>query len=108
MANKNLNTYIDSETQSLNSFEKDTYLQNDEEVNNINLLNYDDYIIKTGFEIFKYENVFISSTKLVPNNEYKIYGDPDRWKLDCAQQFYNCGIVSALNVNSIACRSGCA
>ncbi len=62
---------------------------------NAYLLSYDDGIKKKGSEI-------VGAEGLDADESYTIYGQPDKWVYDYAQKYDNCGVVSSLNVLSMA------
>lgn len=77
---------------------------------NITLLEYSDYIVKTGQDIIDdAKNNFntpsgtgkfdgkINTDNLEETSNYKIYGSPHKMVLDNRQQYNNCGILSTLN-----------
>ena len=73
---------------------------------NITLLNYNDYIEKTGIQIINniganYENKNeekLCIHNLDENKIYKIYGHPEKWMLDNNQVYSNCGVLALLNI----------
>ena len=73
----------------------DTYTLNAKEdvVINATLLNYSDVIEKEGKDI---------SSTLVSDQWYDIIGHPDKFIYDYDQDYNNCGVVSSLNVLSMA------
>ena len=77
---------------------------------NITLLEYDDYIIKSGNDIIndakknnqmsgeiEYANA-VNTEGIDSSKDYYIYGSPHKWVLDNEQQYENCGLDSVLNV----------
>ena len=114
---ENLKTYMNELNTYKNEEENTVYSNVDLELfyyninrynnaKNITLLNYNDYIEKTGTQIINNiginyqnennENICIHN--LDANKKYKIYGHPEKWMLDNNQDYSNCGVIALLNV----------
>lgn len=84
-------------TKRFKSVLNDTYVLGQEYDKEINcqLLSYNDGIIKNSSDI-------VGVDGLIADKEYTIYGQPDKWIYDYQQKYSNCGVVSCLNVLSMA------
>ena len=99
-ASKSLNTYQSGGVTYTNTGNmtsslvfNNEYTLSNSSTNNVTLLDYDDAIVKRGSEI---------NSSLTANENYSIYGAPQKWILDQLQQYNNCGVDSSLNVLAIA------
>lgn len=107
--NKNFNSFINDDS-FISSITTVTATKSNP---NIRLLNYGDYIRKSGNDIIKDadsnhtmkdHNIDskIDSSNIIKTNNYYIYGSPYKLVLDNHQQYNNCGLDAVLNTLVIA------